>query len=128
MPVIIGSIPIMDIVDSNQMPAENGLPSYNATPVIMNQPVAPNYVLDANAPLLPPVQMPPLPYPSANAASAPALPQPNFPSAPMFNDNDPPTYEEATHVANASGDDKAKKNFNPKYPMFRRNTSYSSNN
>lgn len=126
MPVIIGSIPIMD-TQPTQVPMGNGVPMYDS--VISSQPICPA-LPHANDPLLPPPAMPPLPYPSANtAATAPDLPQPNAPSAPMFSDIDPPTYEEATHTDNADDSkEKTNKKFNPRYPMFRRNTSYSSNN
>lgn len=124
MPVIIGSIPITDTVSFPT--SETGVPSYNS--VISQQPVAPP-LPGANEPLLPPGQIPMLPYPPANAAIAKALPQQNVPSAPMFGDIDPPTYGEATHTRNADeSNEKTNKKFNPKYPMFRRNTSYSSNN
>lgn len=54
-------------------------------------------------------------------ATTPDTPTSNIPTAPAFDNSDPPTYEEATRP-NAYVDGTA---FLPKYPMFKRATSYS---
>lgn len=72
-------------------------------PVSPCVPTAPNILTDLN-------------QPSTSEA-------PSAPPAPVdFSDN-PPSYEDAMNLGDANTVD-----FNPKYPMFRRQTSYSTGN
>lgn len=105
--------------------------------IVTNQPYGNNYA-QANSPLLPApsngltlngdnkhAAFPALPYPISHTVmpSAPGAPAAgvSVATAPTFGGIDPPTYEQATRPSvNTDGNV-----FMPKYPMFKRATSYS---
>lgn len=102
-PTFTGNVPLAN-ADDETTPMNDNAPPYPGMPSKFPYPSAPNS------------GMPSAPdYGSSNAV-APSLPFPSAPGKEMF---EPPTYEEAMRPQqNPEG-------FKPKYPMFRRNTSYS---
>lgn len=104
MPITIGTIPIQDNFDTSNM-------NSHPTPVISGQPM-PNQNGASILPTAPNMPSAPIETDVTNAPTAPPPPV-------EFNEN-PPTYEEAMNMGGESSN-----NFKPKYPMFRRQTSYS---
>lgn len=110
MPIVIGSIPLYDSNAPNAGMVIPPLP-IETTPLTANYPFPP---LPANGkPSALPAPSAPLAEP--NNASGPSVP---FHTNPGQDLSELPTYEEATRTQNPNG-------IKPKYPMFRRNTSYS---
>lgn len=120
MPITIGTIPIQDIASAPTMHL-NG-------EVIINQPIG--FALEASMANLNSELTPNMP----DTSTAPSAPSPPFDikskfilhSFCLFHSNycensvsDPPSYEEAM-LANENNN-----KYKPKYPMFRRQTSYS---
>lgn len=101
IPIMIGSIPLTDSAPERAATASKAGPNQlsASTPF----PPRPDAVGEASAMIL---------HPSAPAVDLP------MPTAPVCDSYDLPTYEEAVHGTSKGG-------FIPKYPMFRRNTSYS---
>ncbi|XP_055312571.1 arrestin domain-containing protein 17-like [Sitodiplosis mosellana] len=104
LPIIIGTFPILDATPPYNGQS-NGYPQTNN--VISQQPSA-SLLPDKN-------NLSTVPYPGTTAPLASS----------EFPEDDRPTYEESIrNVNNQEGGD----NFKPKYPMYRRQTSYSTGN
>lgn len=121
LPITIGSYPIQDVTPSGY--PSTVVDSFTTNNVISQQPSAPQPYEQNNYGV--PYPSAPFPFPSDGTLQfliSLNLLITQYHLHFFFSiETDPPTYEDAMHSKDADGN-----NFKPKYPMFKRNTSYSS--